>query len=222
MKKIKICKCGCGEKFVKTNSMQKVVNFAHYKIWLTTTEDGQKEMLKKIAQAKKSIDLAEKEKFNNIKDKVTKWDKKLQSNVQLIARLIDKGLPCLATNKHGQMHGGHIYSRGACSNMRYNLHNIHRQSARSNHWQSDDIKLREGLIKEYGYMYMSFVSGLNKTPQPKLSYIEYKEIYKKSLNIVNELKKADKEYSKVERIELRNKYNLYLSIYDKIYCIHTL
>ena len=34
-----------------------------------------------------------------------------------------------------QMHAGHVYSRGSNPMLRFNLHNIHRQSAQSNHFQ---------------------------------------------------------------------------------------
>ncbi len=86
------------------------------------------------------------------------WYDKLQTEINAIVRIIDKGLPCLARNIHAnQIHAGHIYSRGGTPCLRYNLHNIHRQCAQSNHFQSDDLKLRQGLINEYGRDYMDYL-----------------------------------------------------------------
>lgn len=142
--------------------------------------------------------------------------KRLQAEVNAIARAIDFGLPCLAKGIFpNQMHGGHIFSRGAFSNMRYNLHNIHRQSAQSNHYQNEDGLLREKLRKEYGGDYFQFLESCKKSELPNLPASEW-------LNILSEARKAksmiQKNVSKPltvsERIMLRNKANNVLGIYE--------
>ena len=152
-----------------------------------------------------------KEKRENINYKV-----KLQSKVQEIARIIDHDLPCLARNKFGQMHGGHIYSKGSSPNCRFNLHNIHRQSAQSNHWQNDDYLLREGLKKEYGEEYFEFILSLRNTTPAKYTNKDFEEFYKMACKIAVTLKKniTPIPYSVEERIELRNDINKTLGIYD--------
>ena len=154
-----------------------------------------------------------------LRTNVTDWKKSLQNEINKIVRLIDKDLNCLARNTKGQMHAGHVYARGGNTNMRYNLHNIHRQSAQSNHFQNDDGLLREGLSNEYGQEYMDFISDLRRTPVPKYSQQEYMEMYYKAKKIVLRLKKSDINYSLKNRILLRNKINLEMGIYEKKYCI---
>ena len=154
------------------------------------------------------------------KDALTNWKNQLQDSVNLIARLIDKDLPCLAKGKYAnQFHGGHIFSRGSNPTMRYNLHNIHRQSAQSNHFQNEDGLLREGLIKEYGQHYMDFISELRRTETLRFTNEDFHKINLKARKIILKLKKLDKTYSLKQRIELRNQINTELEVYNEEYCI---
>jgi len=149
------------------------------------------------------------------------FKERLQTKIQEICRIIDKGLPCLATNIHSkQIHGGHVFARGGNSYMAMNLHNIHRQSAQSNHFQNDDGLMKEGLKNEYGDEYLEFVSNLRRTPCPNLTLIEYGPIYKKACKIANKLNKLALTYTIKKRIELRNEINLELGIYDVEYCVY--
>lgn len=151
------------------------------------------------------------------------FKERLQTKIQEITRLIDKGMPCLATKViPKQMHGGHVFARGGNSYMAMNLHNIHRQSAQSNHFQNDDGLMKEGLKKEYGEDYLEFVSNLRRTPKPNLNNLEYAAIYKKACKVANKLLKLNQEYSLKKRIELRNEINLELGIYDSEYCVYNL
>lgn len=148
---------------------------------------------------------------------IINYKAKLQTKVQELARLIDHDLPCLARVIRGQMHGGHIFSKGSSPNMRFNLHNIHRQSAQSNHWQNDDALLREGLKNEYGQEYLDFIISLRQTPPVKLNNKDYENLYSIACKIANSLKRniPDKPYTKSERIELRNDINKSLGIYPE-------
>jgi hypothetical protein len=218
--KQKTCLCPCGEKFTPTGLGQKHISQSHYVKWLTETEEGKKEVAKKMDKAKKQIESKEKKADKELKDIVTNWKKKLQQKINEIVRLIDKGQLCLARQINaGQLHGGHVFSSGANKNFTYNAHNIHRQSAQSNHWQNDDALMKEGLEREYGRSYLLFVTGLKQTPVPKYSNQEYQMFYSLACGISNRLKKAEKEYNLEERIELRNKINLELGIYSEEYCI---
>lgn len=163
---------------------------------------------------------AKKEKKDHIEAKksITDWSDKLQDKVNAIARIIDRGLPCLAKGYHpNQIHAGHVFARGGNQSMRYNLHNIHRQSAQSNHFQNDDGLLREGLMREYGQGYLDFVSELRRTPALHYSNEEYHIFYRLACKVVNRMKKEDKYYSLKERVEMRNSINNELNIYDTIY-----
>jgi len=229
--KQKVCLCPCGEKFTPTAIGQKWVNQGHYAKWLTETEAGQKEVAKKMEKAKKQVTRSienqkkahikkQKDEFKELKNKVTDWNKRLQDKVQEIVRLIDKGQPCLARGYTDcRFHGGHVISRGAGANIKMNLHNIHRQSAQSNHWQNDDALMKKGLEFEYGLNYLNFIEELRRCPVPKYTNEEYQMFYSLACGISNRLKKAEKEYNLEERIELRNQINLELGIYSEEYCI---
>ena len=99
------------------------------------SDNQAKIMAKAKKQAEKQDKLAKKE----AKATITDWGKKLQDKVQEILRLIDFGQACLARQYiPKQTHSGHLVSRSAAANMKYNLHNMFAQSAQSNHFQNDD------------------------------------------------------------------------------------
>lgn len=169
---------------------------------------------KKSEQRKKDIEA---------KNKVTNWKIKTRNKCQEIARLIDFDLPCLARNyKAKQLHGGHVYAKGGNSSMAFNLHNIHRQSAQSNHFQNDDGLLREGVVREYGQAYMDFISDLRITPQLTLNNLEYHFKYKDACRIANALKKNLKRLNAIQRIGLRNEVNIELGIYSEELSIYSI
>ena len=209
--KCKICK----EKFIQQYStMQKTCLKPEC---ITQNYRANKAIYHKELQSKEKITLRE-EKIT-LQEKVVNYEAKTQTKIQEIARLIDKGLNCLARNiPMKQVHGGHVYSQGGHSNFKKNLHNIHRQSAHSNHFQNDDRLMHEGVVREYGQEYLDFIKGLRQTPIIKLSNIEWIEKYKIACLISNRLKKKDENYSLNSRISLRNAVNLEIGIYDKLYC----
>jgi hypothetical protein len=169
-------------------------------------------------KVKKVILKANKLESKEKKESQINWRVKLQTNLQFIARLIDKDLPCLARKTTGQMHGGHVFAKGGNSTMALNLHNIHRQSAYSNKHLNDDGKLREELVIEYGNDYFEFIKTIKYHKSLEHSNKDYQEIYFLSLEISNMLKKKESTYEVEERINLRSKINLTLGIYDKEYC----
>lgn len=169
--------------------------------------------------SQKSIEKRHKEIKVNIENSGV-FKERLQVKIQEITRIIDKDLPCLATGViPKQMHGGHVFARGGNSYMAMNLHNIHRQSAQSNHFQNDDGLMKEGIKKEYGEEYLEFISNLRRTPCPEITPLEYGTIYKKACKVANKLIKLNLTYPVKKRIELRNEINLELGIYSNEYCI---
>lgn len=197
-----------------------------YQTWLATSDEGKKILDKAIYSGKRKVSIQNnkskkeaKAKKNQEKSLSNDWSKKLQTEVNSIVRTIDKGLTCLARNQRGQIHAGHVYARGGNSTIKYNLHNIHRQSAQSNHHQNDDGKLREGVVNEYGSDYMEFISNLRRTPMLNFSNAEYRVLTTKARKILKSLKEEDRIYSLSERIEMRNRINIELKIYDKEYCV---
>lgn len=185
-----------------------------YAEFLTETEVGKIIMQKAVLKIQKP-----KFDIKKAKENTTDWNKKLQTKINLIVRIIDFNQPCLAKGKlANQMHAGHVFSRGSNPILRFNLHNIHRQSAQSNHFQNEDGLFREGLIKEYGNEYFEFISNLRQIKDLKISNDTYIELYKKASKIALKLAKEQKEYSLTQRIKLRNEINIELNIYDFKFC----
>ena len=148
-----------------------------------------------------------------------KWSNKLQTEVQYIARLIDSKLPCIASGELGQMHGGHVWSKGGSYDCRFNLHNIHRQNAKSNKWKNDDHRMWMGIEREYGKGYHDFVVNLKGKPTQKYTNTEYMEFYDKAVEVSAILKRNPNQKSVAERIRLRNWANEKIGLYDLEKCI---
>ncbi len=190
--------------------------------WMTETEAGKLYKVQvfdpRVEKAKKK---AEKERDRVMRENLTDWRAKLQQRLQEIARLIDIGQPCLALGYHaGQIHGGHVYSKGSNKTISLNLHNIHRQSAQSNHSHNDDGLLREKLAIEYGEGYLDFLGGMRACPALKYTNSEYMKMYRLANDIANLLKREGKNYDVHGRIKLRNEINISLGIYPEEYCIY--
>lgn len=225
--KKKICKkgtgkasgfVGCGkEKYIHRYGLCKDCFFD----WLYGTESGKEYLNSTRIKAHNKVEKETEKENARIKreqrEKIIDYKKKLQDEIQKIARLIDLGQPCLARGIHpNQMHGGHVFSKGSHSNMRFNLHNIHRQSAQSNHFQNEDGLLREGLIKEYGMEYFDYLNSLRSTPTLHYSNEEYKSFYRKACKITRRLMREGHTFDKVGRLEMRNKINAELGIYENV------
>lgn len=199
-----------------------------FKKWIYSTPEGGEWLQKNIIpRAKKKVARERKK-----RDKQAKIDllsgsafrsKFLQPKINLIARLIDFGQPCIATKTFGQMHGGHYLSVGSNLTTALNLHNIHVQSAHSNKWKAGDpIKYREGIIEIYGKKYMEFMDGLKATPALRLSKPELEELYTTASYIALELNKTKRARLPKERILLRNEINKTLGIYSEEWGVYSL
>lgn len=225
-KKKKICKIGTGKASGFKGCGKEVYYFKYHLCkncflkWLHNTEAGL-EYIKHnlIPTSKKVVKKASKQAKKELKIKSTNWKNELQKEINKIVRLIDKDQLCLARQiPCKQTHAGHISSRGAYSNIRFHLDNIHRQSAYSNTYCNDDDLMKEGLIREYGQEYHDYVKELCKLPIVKYTNEEYHQFIIKAKKIVRELQAKNKVYSKKERLLLRKKYNIELGIYESKYC----
>ena len=165
---------------------------------------------KENAKVKRQNKKEDKEKLK----KNSEWLNELQTIINSIAREIDKDLICLATNrKTSSIHGGHILSRGSTPFLRFNLHNIHRQSGQSNHFQSDDLKLREGLINEYGSKYFDYLIE-NRSGILKFSVDEIKIFKEKGRKFLKWVSIQDRSTPE-KRVKLRNLANF--EIFENVY-----
>ena len=154
-----------------------------------------------------------------LKEQHTDYKKILQSEVQKIARLIDFKCLCLARNiVPRQAAGGHLFSRGSSTNMSFNLHNIFLQSAASNHFQSDDLLMRDGVVRVFGQDYLDFITSLKSTPTQKYTNEDYKDFLQKARKVsklfIEYNKDLQQARSATSRIQMRNWANVQLGVYS--------
>lgn len=188
--------------------------------WMHTTENGKIHKEKQfIPQTKKVSErnrkALEKEKKINLLTPDKYRAKYLQPTINKIARLIDYGQSCIATDNFGKMNGGHYRSVGSNRTIALNLHNIHIQSFESNTFRGgDDKNYKDGLIDRYGLRYFEFVDNLRQHKPLKLSLEDMKELQSKALIICNNIDKTKEVLDPETRIQLRNLVNKELGVYD--------
>lgn len=194
--------CGCLGKFIRG------------------TVYGNSAVSKRTKIAENNIKKEQTKKHRADKLKIKNWKSELHSTLQHIARLIDIGCPCIARREHGNMHGGHIISKGSNLTASFNLHNIHRQLAQSNTSQREDVLLRDGVAREYGEDYYNFINSLTQLSSLNYCNLEYMDFTRKAKKIVKRLQKKGRIFNKDERLEQRNLINQELGIYTDQYTIY--
>lgn len=199
-----------------------------YNKWLLNTPEGAEKLkrttinVSEKAIRQKKID--ERNKTKELKIELMSTDayrsKILQPVINEIARLIDFGQPCIATENYGKENGGHYISVGANRTICLNLHNIHIQSFESNHFKSGDtLNYQNGIIDVYGQDYMDFMNGLKSHPVIKPTKQDLIEIFELARPIRNIMAKERVMLNSDERIKLRNEINLKLNIYQEKYSV---
>lgn len=159
-----------------------------------------------------------KKEVRELKEKLktlSEWKKDLQTEINLIVRLIDKGQPCIATgNFGGKMNAGHYISVGSNSTLRFHLDNIHIQSEHSNSWKSGDtLNYQKGIEAIYGKEYLEYMNSLQSFEPLKMNITDVKEAINKARLIVKGLKNGDGTYTTHQRVVMRSKINQQLGIY---------
>lgn len=147
------------------------------------------------------------------------YEKKLEIDINTICRLIDKNSKCISCNGIGDQ-AGHRHSVGSNCSLRYDLHNLHMQDYNCNGPRSsNDFEYKKGLAERYGKEYQEYVDTeiVRLYPSLNLKPFELKEAITKARIIIKRLKRENKEYSFSERIELRNKLNLEIGLYNSVF-----
>src|SRR5690606_4553142 len=83
----------------------------------------------------------------------TDVEKKLQKEINLIVRLLDKGHPCISSGRSlGKNYdAGHLYSCGSNPNIRFHLLNVFAQSVHDNQWKSgNQLDFIENIGNTFG------------------------------------------------------------------------
>lgn len=206
--KTKTCKV-CKEKFTPSRPLQVVCSPACAFVIVN----------KVCEKERKSLNKATKIKLKSLSD----YKNELQTQINLIARLIDEGCPCISSGRTtGKMNGGHRFSTGAFDNLRFNLLNIWIQSFSDNHFKSGNSDgFDKGLTKLNAY---DMVHELpTKYPFIKLQKSDLVEKIIIAKNIVKELKLLNSNLTGLHdpitqrdtavRLWMRNEYNQELGIY---------
>lgn len=176
-----------------------------------------------FAYVRKINDKKDKVKIRKIKDSLlthSDYEEKLQKIVNAIARKIDEHYPCISSGRTtGKMNGGHYISVAANNSIRFNLHNIHKQSFSDNHFKSSNRDGYDmGLMARYGLKYFDFVKYelTAKYPSVKLSIPELKAAISQArsfLAMLSEMGDALHSYTASGCMELRDMANYQIGIY---------
>ncbi len=184
--------------------------------WTNETKEGKEFLSKHTLRAKRKVEKESRAKSRAEKQRAKtlgNLKNELQKEVNAIARLIDIDRGCISCN-HGyggvftrQAHGGHYYSVGGHSNLRFNLHNIHRQCSVCNNHNSGELRgYRLGLINRYGEDYMKMVDGLKlKHPILKITKHECEVAIKTARGIIRKIK-SGQDFTRSEVNELLGLY----------------
>ena len=208
-------------KHCKNKFTQKTFNLRY----CCETEECREACARYVLERKRDIEKKTKERSKErlrvMKENITNYKKLLQEDVNQIAKLIDFGLKGLHVSSQydTEIQAGHVYSVKNNEQMRFNLHNIHRQGAKSNMALVYDEEFRDALIDEYGNDCFLFIKGLKNQPLPRIKQHEYKEYHERALSVIKMLKKDLKQRGLTERIELRNEVNRELGIYEEQFII---
>jgi len=209
---------GCG-----TMQLVRTYGLGHscgcYYKWLRETLEGQKKVSQATLKAKKTV-IKKKAKADREKKQSYSIDQKLNEAIQLIARLIDFGQPCLARGYAASSYdGGHLYSKGSNASLRWNLHNVHAQCSKSNQSLKEDGLMWQGLKRVYGENYFEYVQSFKQLSYSGIKLIDKKHALEQTKQIIKHLKGSAQVYTNLERIELRNIINQKLNLYPINYCV---
>ncbi len=140
---------------------------------------------KKERKAVKRSDRERKVKLKSNSD----WLREAQTAINLYTRWRDKGKPCISCGKpdngQHQRHASHYRSRGACSQLRFNLWNIHTSCATCNTTLSGNlIEYRIRLKKKVGTERVEWLEEQNRITRYSEEYLKrMKRIFNKRARI---------------------------------------
>lgn len=201
MAKAKKCKI-CKKEFTPARSLQFLCSpTCAYEY---AKQRSEKKLQEKVADKKRR----NKKIKENLKTP-SKHREELQKLINKIAVLIDKDRPCICRPEEQTEHfnGGHYYSVGSVPAMRWNLHNIHKQSVKSNKYLGGEpLLFREGLIRRYGEDYVKMIEQQRiEYSTVKLTIPEMIEAKKVAKGIIKRLNKGEK----TDRYQVNNELGIY-------------
>lgn len=173
----------------------------------------------RIRSALNKVRNDEKEKVKAMKENIktlSQWKNDLQKEINAIVREIDKGHPCISSNRNlgKSFDAGHMMGRQSFPEIRYHLMNIYAQSVEQNqHKSGNPIGFMDGLEQTFGKKHLELVMALKSHPELRITIEEIKEKIPICRSILKWLKLQDRKFTTLERLELREKFNNEINIY---------
>jgi hypothetical protein len=153
-----------------------------------------------------------------IKEKIkplSKYKAELQDIINPIVHHLDFGHPCISCGGNAT-EAGHYYSRGAYSNLAYNLNNIYMQCHKCNvHLSGNIIGYDDGLIETFGVEFFSYIKFDIRKEFKHIAITKELIEEKKSIarQVLKEASSIQSKLSNIERLQLREYYNEIIGIY---------
>jgi len=207
VKEFRICAdLECENEFKKFKSTDKYCSIG---CKLKNTEPKEKKIytIPKVSKTNKVI-----EKSKSLSD----YKADLQTEINLIVRLIDKGHSCICNpNKRMKLiTAGHYIGVGANETLRFNLLNIFGQDFDSNGAKGGEpLEFKKGLIDLFGIEVFEQIDALKSIKSINLTIQDIQSKISICRGIVKWLKLQDRKFSTLERLELRYKFNEQIGIY---------
>lgn len=187
------CKCGCAVELLPAAKCTDIVSKKGYASIKCSVDHAKAKREAKEAKAIKQRNIAFKKSVSESRKQIvprSKWLSRLQTLInQWIVHVRDKDKPCCTcgtTKPAIKYDAGHMISRGASPELRFELTNIHKQcSIKCNVYGSGKRKEYElFIIKEYGQNKLDWLNGphkLLKEQYPDNESIEQQMIHYRKL-----------------------------------------
>lgn len=217
----------CGES-VKVETRKYGLCQSCFSEWAISTPEGDIYISKMLIQNKKKFLKQKKEKWNKEKlelkknlETKTELERRLQTEINTIVRLIDHGQECISSGRPlGKNYdAGHLFSVGSNPTIRFNLFNIFAQSVHDNqHKSGNELQYFLRLKEIFGEDFQQFVLSLKQIKALHLSKDDIRDKTDLARGIIKWLKLQDRTFTKDERINIRSDINNQLGIYDQHWC----
>lgn len=200
--KVKPYKCTfCKEKFYMP--MWKYAERSKTPLKATCEDPGckAKALMKRVVEPDRKLKAAQKRKSKAkaVRDNWDRreWKENIQKIINWIVKQLDKGHPCIARPGEATLRfdAGHFFSISSCSWLRFDMHNIHKQSSNSNQFKSGDYHIyRDGLIGRYGHDYVEMVDERKRKYrglQNEFTILNMEKWYVNCLDVRKRIKKGE-------------------------------
>lgn len=205
---------GCGELHIP----HKFGLCSHcFVFWIFNTDSGRAFLESTKIRAKKNVQKEQKKEQRQKKEAIRNkhwYEKKLESEVNEIVRVIDNDKGCISckcgweTNTERQFHAGHRKSVKSNPTIRFNVFNIWKQCSICNNWESaNEREYDKGIIKYYGAEMLDYIEQLPS--QHKELHLSIDELKQAIIN-ARKIKAEILDGTDYSREEINQRIGIYL------------